>query len=283
MAILDSQILEMSINRKRLPELRKVVNERSNIKRNIPFINTTNPLEFVEKYNILLKDFSDEFRNIFNIVPVGVGPGEILFSYLCPNLNINGGSSTYDIDLGTNKLEMKGIRIDSHGFAYHFRLGAENTILLNKAWEDIKKIYYAVKIFDKELSSEEVEKNLQRGNFGSSKINALRKYSKKDLENYGNISFNIMKNYDFIIDNKISGNLKDKDFKKNLKKYIDNNIKCVKTLEEINNELEKKLKSKPIPYFFVDTKKLNLYYKKRLSGAVIMDYYKTLNIKVPLL
>jgi hypothetical protein len=230
-------------------------------------IKATTIKEFVKNYNLALKSNFAMFKKLSEIVPKGVGHGEILLSSLHPKLTINGGSESYDVNFMGDKFEVKGVNINN-GVASNFRLGVESKPAILNALSEIRDLYHLVKIYVPEIDTPAWKIKVDKG-----EMTALRKFlSNFDLtiaEGLEKLNVSIHKNLDVKHNGVTIGSLLDNDIIKKLKILAVSDYKKIKSYNEIEQELAKELANHDMKYLFLDIKTLKLYYKERLSDTFI--------------
>lgn len=277
----NSNIMNLATKANKTEELRELLNKKHKITSDIPYITTTSPAGFAKKYNQLLAKYRSDFKVLFNDVPKGVGPGEVLLSYLSKKLTIGGGSATYDVNLGSNQIEVKACNISRESYAYNFKLGIKSTVALQAAIKEIRTLYSIAKYFIPEIDNSETIKKVEKG-----EMTSLRKYLTsfdtniaKGLEK---VDVTISKNLDIKYKDIPIGTLSDKDIVKDLKAIAKFGATKLKSWNEIETELAQKLESYKMKYFMFNKKNQEVFYKPSFSGAKINAITSnTLKVMVP--
>jgi hypothetical protein len=277
----SSKILQLATTPGKTEELRDVINAKYKIKKQIPYIESKNPNGFIVEYNQLLKKYKKEFTLIFNEVPKGVGPGEVLLSYLSKNVTIGGGSATYDVTLARHKVEVKAVNIGS-GFAYNFRLGVDTRPILQNAITQLKNLFNVAKYYIPAIDNAESVKKIERGEMTTLKKH-LKTFDVNQAKGTEEVDIKILRNQDIMFQGTKIGNLKDSGALEQLKTMATTNYTKIKSYDEIEKELAKNMEAHKMSYFFFDIKKLELHFKERLNGAKIDAITSgTLKVKIPI-
>ncbi len=102
---------------------------------NFPYISSTNPNIVSASYNKLLPSYKSnkDFINLSRIVPRGMGMYEILMCFIGDHITVRGGSSTFDLMVGSTPTEVKAVTLKTKkGVLDEFRLGAKAKASLDK-------------------------------------------------------------------------------------------------------------------------------------------------------
>lgn len=106
-------------------------------------------------YSALSKNISAA-NTLFELKKTGIGGGEIMMAYLVENLIIGGGSADIDLNLFdykaaqkgnvklTDSAELKESSMTKDGFLKDWRTGAKHRNVINKALDELKKLYSAL-------------------------------------------------------------------------------------------------------------------------------------------
>mgnify|MGYP001029642895 CR=1 FL=1 len=106
-------------------------------------------------YNALNKDMKAA-NMLFELKKTGIGGGEILMAYLVENMIIGGGSADIDLNLFDmsaaqkgkfsliDSAELKEASMTKDGFLKDWRTGAKHRNVINRAIEELKRLYAAL-------------------------------------------------------------------------------------------------------------------------------------------
>ena len=264
----SNTVLALASDNDGTDELRKIVNKQLKIKSKIPKISASTPKSFVSKYNKLLSKNKSDFKKIFDLTPKGVGPGEVLLSYLSNANTIGGGSSNYDVQMGKNKIEVKATKIDKDGYAYNFRLGVDSRPALSSAIKDLKDLYNSAKYYMSEIDNEETLSKIDRGEMTSLKKH-LKVFDPKVATDWEKLPLSIFKNKDINFKGEKIGSLTDKNILKKINELAASGTTKIKSYVKIEKELAEKLSSHKMQYFFFDIDTNELYYSPEFPASVI--------------
>lgn len=118
-------------------------------------ISAINSSTMNDVYKFLNKNLSAA-NLLFELKKTGIGGGEIMMAYIVENMIIGGGSADVDLNLfdlkaaekGKVKLideaELKEVSLTKDGFLKDWRTGAKHRNVINKALEELKKLYAAL-------------------------------------------------------------------------------------------------------------------------------------------
>ena len=278
----SSDVLTLAADKSKTEELRELINAKHKITKDVGKISATTPEKFVTEFNKALTKNKAIFTKIFNDVPKGVGPGEVLLAYLSDNVTIGGGRSNFDVELGTHKIEVKAPKVDKNLFAYNFRLGVDSRGALINTLKEIKALYKVAKFYIDEINNDEMLSKIDRGEMTSLKKH-LKGFDPSVAAGYEKLDINVFKNQKVIFQGKTIGKLTDKDILSKLKTLATTEYTKIKGYDEIETGLEAKLSSHKMKYFFFNIDTLELYYKPKLSGSVIDTITGgSIKVRVPL-
>lgn len=72
----------------------------------------------------LKKEDATRFNNLMGFTPGGLGPGEVMLYFLIDDAQLGGaGSAGVDVVVGSNKYEVKAVKVSKERFASDFKLG----------------------------------------------------------------------------------------------------------------------------------------------------------------
>jgi len=260
-------LVKFGENKKYKEQLRKDAAIIAKLSDPLPLMSAKTVKGFVTEYNKLLKKHKADFKKVFDTVPKGVGPGEILLACLHPELTINGGSGSFDVNFGKNEIEVKAVNINK-GIASNFRLGVESKPPILKALTDIRQLYNVVKNFVPEIDTQQWQQKVDKG-----EMTALRKYLQdfdmKKAEGIQQLDVSIHKNLDVKFNKEVIGKISDDGMQEKLSEMATTKYKKIKSYQDIEKELANNLASHKMKYFFFNIKTCELYYKEELSGTFI--------------
>jgi hypothetical protein len=278
----SSNIIALASDVDTTDELRSVINEKYKITKDIPKIKGTNPVKFAKDFNKLLLKYTYEFDKIFNDVPTGVGQGEVLLSYLSDEITIGGGSSNFDVLLGSNKIEVKGVSVDKLNFGYNFRLGVDSRGVLISALKDLKSLYKVAKFYIPEIDNAEILSKIDRGELTSLKKH-LKKFNPSKAAGFEKLDITVFKNQEVWFKGSKIGSLSDAKLTSNLKTLASTEYTKILSYNEIEQNLSKNLADHNMKYYFFNKHTIQLHYKERLSGTVIDTITGgSIKVRVPL-
>jgi hypothetical protein len=264
----SNTVLALASDNDGTDELRKIVNAQLKIRVKIPKISARTPASFVSKYNKLLSQNKSDFKKIFDLVPTGVGPGEVLLSYLSNAITIGGGSSNYDVQMGNNKIEVKATKIDTNGYAYNFRLGVDSRPALSAAIKDLKDLYNSAKYHISEIDNEETLAKIDRGEMTSLKKH-LKLFNPSVATDWEKLPLSIFKNKEIYFNGEKIGSLTERNILKKINELVLTGTKKIKSFDIIEKELSDKLSSHAMQYFFFNIDTKELYYSPEFPTSVI--------------
>jgi hypothetical protein len=266
----SNNYLSLASNTSTTDELRNLVDTNLTIKKTIPKISKKNPGTFVKEYNRLLKNskHAKDIKTIFDIVPKGVGPGEILLSYLSDNIAIGGGTSNFDIKMGNHNIEVKATKVDTEGWAYNFRLGVDSRAALSAAIKDLKDLYNSAKYHISEINNDDVLNKIDRGEMTSLK-KYLKPFNPSVATNWEKLPLSIFKNGDIYFKGEKIGDVSSKKVLSVIKELLLTQTKKIKSFVQIEADLSDKLSMHKLEYFFFDIDTKELYYKSSFPKSVI--------------
>ena len=264
----SNAVLALASDNDGTDELRKIINKQLKIRTQIPKISARTPASFVNKYNKLLSQNKAVFKKIFDLVPAGVGPGEVLLSYLSNAITIGGGSSNYDVQMGNNKIEVKATKIDTNGYAYNFRLGVDSRPALSAAIKDLKDLYNSAKYHIAEIDNEETLAKIDRGEMTSLKKH-LKAFDPAVATEWEKLPLSIFKNKEIYFNGEKIGSLTERNILKKINELVLTGTKKIKSFDIIEKELSDKLSSHAMQYFFFNIDTKELYYSPQFPVSVI--------------
>ena len=255
-------------------------------------IDAINESTMQKVYNLLNKN-SAAANLLFEVKKTGIGGGEIMMAYIVENLIIGGGSADVDLKLfdikaaekGNVKLideaELKEVSLTKDGFLKDWRTGAKHRNVINKALDELKKLYAALVDVVPELNpstdyGKEAERKARMGEW-TQVVNVI-----KDIEpvviNNAKLNVQLKKSVDggmsVYYQGELLGDILDSKVIKKLESIAgDSNSVKVKSYNEIESDLAKDFGNIKEKFVFIRTtgstgkKKVGgIYYKGNLPG-----------------
>jgi len=218
------------------------------------FFEDTDPNSVSIKYNNLITGkYKKDLLQVADILPKQMGKFEVLMAFLGSNITANGGSGSFDLNLGSNKIEVKMAKYHKQrGGLYNFRFGVNNSAASGNVIKAMSNLMIAYTTVHRPRLMDKVLKNISKGIINIKDIDELREVNLSELK--AKVEFKVNNSLDVFQRGKNIGSIEDKNTIEKIKQIA--KTASLKSVEEIEDYFTKAITGAPYGYYiFLDTNK----------------------------